>query len=99
MTTSRTRRFPDPSPTASTAVPPSGSPAGIVIRDGPPYTSAEVGALLGVTARTIRRIPRADLPWLALGPRGSRRYPRRGVFDYLARQLDPHQVTDERRGT
>jgi hypothetical protein len=78
---------------------PDDSPAGIVIHDGPPYTSAEVGHLLGVTARTIRRIPRDDLPWLALGPRGSRRYPRRGVFDYLARQLDPAQVTDNGRRT
>jgi hypothetical protein len=99
MTAARSPRPPDlfAAPPEPPPVPPAGSPAGIVIRDGAPYTSADVGRLLGVTARTIRRIPREDLPWLALGARGSRRYPRRGVFDYLARQLDPAAVSDDGR--
>ena len=49
----------------------------------PLMTAKEVAALLHVHLNTIKRLPRTDLPFIRITPRGDRRYRTEDVDYYI----------------
>lgn len=51
------------------------------------YSVREVANLMGMHISTIKRIPASELPYLAFGSRGDRRYRHVDVMEYIERRM------------